>query len=420
MICKCNLHIVQYTYPVIERDLEPVLRDAAAHYPVVTVIGPRQSGKTTLCRATFPALRYVSLEPLDERERARTDPRGFLEELRGGAILDEVQHVPELLSYLQADVDERPNPGRFVITGSHHLGVSGTVAQTLAGRTAILHLLPPSLAELRRFKHPPEGLFETLLAGAYPRIHDRGIPSDRWLADYVATYVQRDVRQILQLADLQTFSTFLRLCAGRTAQELSLSSLAGDVGVSHNTIRSWLSVLEASYLVIRTPAWHRSPSKRLVKAPKIHWLDSGLVCHLLAIRDAEQLRHHPLRGAVFESWVASEVYKAHVHRGLSADLYHVRQTRGVEIDLVVERGRTLTLVECKSGATLAGEFLPPLQRLAAGMLEGGDADRVRSVLVYGGGAAQVRAGVQILPWDAVPGYPWTGDAPEPPPGSGGS
>jgi hypothetical protein len=393
---------------MIPRDLSSVLARAAAQYPVVTVTGPRQSGKTTLCRAAFPNKRYVSLEPLDVRERARSDPRGLLEELRDGAVLDEVQHVPELLSYLQVEVDERPAVGRFVLTGSQHLTLSGTVSQTLAGRTAVLHLLPPALNELRRFDNPPKGLFETLLAGAYPRIHDRGIPSDRWLADYVATYVQRDVRQILDVTDLTTFTTFLRIAAGRTSQELHLSSVADDVGVSHNTIRSWFSVLEASYLVFRVPAWHRNPGKRLVKAPKMHWYDSGLVCHLLGIRDVEQLRHHPLRGAIFESWVAAEIAKAHMHRGVSADLHHVRQTRGMEIDLLVEDGRRLVAVECKSGATVRPGSFRHLLRFREALERAGDADPVETVLVHGGESRHTQSGVTVLPWEAVADHPWTG------------
>jgi len=398
---------------MIARDLADIVLDAALLYPVVTVTGPRQSGKTTLCRALFPDRPYVSLEPLDVREHAVSDPRGFLAEIEDGAVLDEVQHAPGLFSYLQEEVDRRPDPGRFVLTGSQHFGLSQQISQSLAGRTAVLHLLPPGLDELRRFPSPPEELFATLLTGAFPRIHDRAIPSDRWLADYVATYVQRDVRQLLEVGNLQTFATFLRLCAGRTAQELNLSSLAGDVGVTHNTIRSWLSVLETSYLVFRLPAWHRNPGKRLVKAPKLHWIDSGLVCHLLGIRETEQLKLHPLRGSIFESWVASEIRKAHLHRGVPADLYHLRQTRGTELDLIVEHGRALVSVECKSGRTVSGEFLRPLNWFREAMLESGEADRVDSVLVHGGDASQTRDGVAVLPWAGVADHPWTGEGREP-------
>ena len=392
---------------MIERNLADSLREAAALYPVVTVTGPRQSGKTTLSRAVFPRKPYVSLEPLDVRGRAVNDPRGLLAQYRDGAIFDEVQHAPDLLGYLQEEVDQRPDPGRFVLTASHHLALSVAVAQSLAGRTAVLQLLPPSLDELRRFDAPPEGLFPTLLAGAYPRIHDRGVPPDRWLADYVATYVQRDVRQLLAIADLTTFTTFLRLAAGRTAQELNLSSLADDVGVAHNTIRSWISVLEAGYIVFRVPAWHRNRGKRLVKAPKLHWFDSGLVCHLLGIRDADQLRHHPLRGAIFESWVAAEITKAHLHRARPADLHHLRQSRGLEVDLLVQDGRTLRAVECKSGATVRADAFAPLRRAASLLRDSGDADTVETLLVHGGAADHTQDGVRVLPWSALAGLDWT-------------
>jgi predicted AAA+ superfamily ATPase len=385
---------------MIERTLASKLREAAGWYPIVTVTGPRQSGKTTLCRAVFPEKRYVNLEPLDVRQYATEDPRGFLAEHAGGAIFDEVQHVPGLPSYLQAEVDERPEAGRFVLTGSQHFGLAQGIAQSLAGRTAVLHLLPPSYDELRHFDTAPTDLTSVLWTGAYPRIFDRAIPPERWLADYVTTYVQRDVRQVLQVGDLQTFTTFLRLCAGRTAQELNLSALGADAGVSHVTARSWLSVLETSFLCFRVPPWHRNATSRLVKAPKLHFFDTGLVCHLLGITDPEHLRHHPLRGAIFETWVASEVYKARVHRGVEAGLFHVRRTRGLEVDLVVERGGRPALIEVKSGATVSGDFLRPLKFLAD---ELGDAD---SFLVYGGDTEQRRSDARVVPWAAVADQPW--------------
>ena len=222
---------------MIERNLSPILRNLLNQYPVVTVTGPRQSGKTTLCRAVLPDRPYVSLEPLDVRDYARSDPRGFLAEYPNGAVLDEVQNAPDLLGYLQVEVDARPEPGRFLLTGSQHFGLSAAVSQSLAGRVGVLHLLPLSIGEVRRFPSPPADLFTTLFTGAYPRIHDRGIPPERWLSDYVATYVQRDVRQVLNVGDLETFTTFLRLCAGRSGQELNLSSLGADAGVTHNTAR---------------------------------------------------------------------------------------------------------------------------------------------------------------------------------------
>jgi predicted AAA+ superfamily ATPase len=387
----------------IPRTLQPVAQEAARHYPVVTITGPRQSGKTTLARMAFPGLAYVSLEPLDRQQHARSDPRGFLAEHRAGAILDDVQRVPELLGYLQEEVDLRPDPGRFVLTGSQHLGLGGAVAQSLAGRTAVLNLLPPSLEELVRFPAAPTELWEVIWTGAYPRIHDRGIPADRWLADYVTTYVQRDVRQVLQVGDLASFTTLLTLAAGRTAQELNLSGLGGDAGVSHNTARAWLSVLEAGFLCFRLTPWLPNLRKRLIKAPKLHFFDTGLVCHLLGIASPAQLRSHPLRGAIFESWLASELTKARWHRGHAVHLHHLRETRGAEVDLVLERGQHVSLIEAKSGATLAPDMLRHLLDLDA-RLSGG----AELVLVHGGEGEGigVRQGVSIVPWRALHSLDW--------------
>ncbi len=388
------------------RNIAGPLEELARQYPVVTVTGPRQAGKTTLSRQTFPDKAYVSLEPLDTREAAAADPRGFLAEFAAGAVIDEVQHVPQLLSYLQVEVDERPDAGRFVLTGSQHFGLVDSIAQSLAGRTGILHLLPPSFDELQRFAHPPDDLLTTLWMGAYPRIHDRGIPADRWLADYVTTYVQRDVRQVLKVVDLASFASFLRLAAGRTAQEVNLSDLGGDAGVTHNTARAWLSVLEASFLCVRLPAWHRNVRKQAVKSPKLHFLDSGLVCHLLGIRDPEQLRHHPLRGAVFESWVVAEIWKARVHRGLDTRLSHYRDAKRLEVDVLVELVNSLALVEAKSGATVAGDMLRPLHRLVEGLRASGEHRALDLRLVCGGAERHRREGVAVTPWSDIQALDW--------------
>ncbi|GMR08809.1 MAG: ATP-binding protein [Gammaproteobacteria bacterium] len=354
---------------MIQRKLATKVRELATYYPVVVITGPRQSGKTTLCRAIFPDKTYVSLEAMDNRDYAHNDPRGFLAEYSEGAIIDEVQHAPELLSYMQSDVDDRPEPGRFILTGSQHFGLSQSPvqlqAQSLAGRSGILTLLPPDLEELHTFTMAPDEFFTTLWQGAYPRIYDQGIPPQQWLADYVATYIQRDVRQVINVSDLQHFSGFLRLCAGRTAQEINLSSLGNDVGISHNTTRAWLSILETSYIIQQLPAWHTNVRKQVIKAPKLHFLDSGLVCYLLGIREPEQLRHHPQRGAIFESWVAAEAYKARVHNGEQPDLYHYRETRGLEIDLIIDRGEQLDAIEVKSSSTVNTEFFKNLNTFAS-------------------------------------------------------
>ena len=229
---------------MIPRTLESKLHELAGYYPVVLVTGPRQSGKTTLCQMAYPDKRYVSLEALDIRDFASGDPRGFLAGYADGAIIDEIQNVPELLNYLQTEIDIRPDPGRFILTGSQHFGLSQSIAQTLAGRCGILVLLPPSLQELCAFPTAPTDLLPLLWQGAYPRIYDRDIPAHQWLTDYTTTYIQRDVRQVINVSDLQAFSGFLKLCAGRTAQEINLSALGNDAGVSHNTARAWLSVLK--------------------------------------------------------------------------------------------------------------------------------------------------------------------------------
>ena len=393
---------------MIERTLASSLRSTAAHYPVVTVTGPRQSGKTTLCRMVFPDKAYVSLEPHDVREYARSDPRGFLAEHRDGAILDEFQQVPELSSYLQGEVDERPEPGRFVLTGSEHFGLTQTISQSLAGRTAVLFLLPPDLEEIRRFPEPPGGLFQVLWSGAYPAIHDRGIPADRWLTDYVTTYVQRDVRQVLRVGDLHAFTTFVKLCAGRTGQVLNLSSLGADCGVSHNTARAWLSVLETSFIAIRLPAWHRNLKKQLTRSPKIHFLDTGLACHLLGIHDPDQLVHHPQRGAIFESWVVSEVMKHRLNRGRRAELHFFRDHKGLEVDLVLDEGPRVTLCEAKSGSTVAGDFFRSLDRVNRLIQRSGTPPEVRRTLVHGGEATQQRMDSTALSWSDVHSFDWGG------------
>ncbi len=389
--------------PVIDRNLAGPLLNRTRQYPVVTVTGPRQSGKTTLCRTVFPDRPYVSLEGMDVRAYAREDPRGFLQEYRDGAVIDEVQRAPDLTSYLQEEVDDDPTPGRFVLAGSQHFGLTEAVSQSLAGRVGMLQLLPPGLGELARFGEPAQSLLEVLWTGAYPRIHDRRIPPDVWLRDYFATYVERDVRSLRNVTDLEAFSSFVRMAAGRTASEVNLSGLASDVGVRHNTIRAWLSVLEASFLVFRLPAFRRNIRKRQIKAPKLHFLDSGLVCHLLRIRSAEELRHHPLRGAIFESWVASEIFKAATHRGVQPWMQHYRSA-GTEVDLIVDTGSALILAEAKSGSTVTPRFLAGTRRLGSQLADAGYA--VERRVVYGGDLRQSRGDAEVVPWNRLLDLGW--------------
>jgi len=388
---------------MVPRRLGSLVKQRAREYPVITLTGPRQSGKTTLCQGLFPRKPYRSLESADHRRFAMEDPRGFLAQVRDGAILDEIQRAPELVSYLQEEVDRDPRPGRFILTGSQNLALREAVAQSLAGRTAMLTLLPLALDERAAFPGAPDGLWEGILAGGYPRIFDRGLDPGVWLGDYAATYVERDVRHLLRVTDLHAFQSFLSLVAGRSGQELNATSLAGDAGVSVNTIRAWLSVLEASYLILLLPAWHPNVRKQVVRAAKLHMLDSGLTCHLLGIRTKEQLQSHPLRGAIFESWMVSEVAKARLHAGLSPRMFHYRESRGPEVDLLVQGDKSWILAEAKSGSTVDASFFAGMESFSTRLPRG--ASSVRR-LVYGGSERQQRQGVAVTPWADIQDTRW--------------
>ena len=391
---------------MIPRNLASRLHDLASRWPVVTITGPRQSGKTTLTKMAFPEHAHVSLESPDVREYATSDARGFLREHGEGAVLDEVQRVPELLSYLQVEVDERPAPGRFVLTGSANLDLLESVSQSLAGRTAVLNLLPCGLDELHRFPKPPDDLFETLWSGGYPAVFDRAIPPHEWFGSYINTYVERDVRQIQNVSDLGAFQTFLRLCAGRTGQLLNLSDLGSDGGVSHNTAKAWLSVLETGFIAFRLRPFFRNLSKREIKTPKLYFYDTGLACALLGIREPEQLRHHPLRGALFENWVIAEVLKARVHRGLAPEIYYYRDRKRLEIDLVINGGTSLMAVEAKSGETLTTDFFKALERFGERLAAIDDPVELTKIVVYGGSEPQRRTSFEVMPWSAVAEGGW--------------
>ena len=358
--------------------------------------GPRQSGKTTLCRTVFAHHPHVSLEAPDTRAFASEDPRGFLTQFPLGAVIDEIQRVPDLLSYLQVMVDADPTPGRWILTGSQNLTLLESVGQSLAGRTAVLHLLPLARSEVVRFDEHPDGLDETLVAGGYPAIFDRGLDPAEWLSSYVATYIERDVRTVRSVGDLAAFQRFVQLCAGRTAQMVNYSSLAGDCGVTQPTAKAWLSILEAGFVVFRLPALRSTLRKRLVKMPKLHFYDTGLVCWLLGIRSAEQLATHPLRGPIFESWVVSEIAKHRANRGSPGTLSYYRDHNGAEADLVVEGPERAALVEAKASATPSAALLAGAHRVHGHLAE--SYAGIKPLCVYGGDAAQQRSDGQIVPW----------------------
>ena len=380
---------------------------AARQSPVVTVTGPRQSGKTTLVRHQFPDHLYQSLEVPDLRALALSDPRAFLSQ-RPCMILDEIQRAPELLSYLQVMVDEDPAPGRFIVTGSQNLLLMESVSQTLAGRTALLRLFPLALTELldrpaldpgalseRSTEAPPDiDLWQTLFTGFYPRIHDRGLEPRAWLADYFRTYVDRDLREIMAVADPRAFENFVRLAAARTGQELSFASLADDAGVARQTAKRWISALEIGFLVTTLPPHHENFRKRLRKRRKLHFLDSALVCYLLDIPDAATLARHPLRGAIFESFVVSELVKAFANRREDARLTYWRDATGREVDIIVGAGAGAVPIEVKSGSTLATDATKTLEWWSG--LPGNPSEA--SVLVYGGVESYAKKATTILPW----------------------
>lgn len=377
---------------MIPRILSSELKEYAKQYPIVTITGPRQSGKTTLVRSIFPSHAYVSLEDLDKRMAAMNDPRGFLAQYGTGAIFDEVQNAPDLFSYLQTEVDLNPQTGRFILTGSQQFEMMERISQSLAGRTAIARLLPLSITEFKG-KKPALDLNDCLYSGFYPAIHDRQLNPSKALAFYVSTYVERDVRSVLGITDLSRFNLFLRLCASRVGQLLNLSSLGSEVGVSHNTIRSWLSVLEASFIVKLLQPWHANIRKRLVKSPKLYFYDTGLAAYLIGIQTADQLNAHPLRGALFENMLVTEAFKQQFNHGKSQAMSFFRDSQGNEVDLLIETGAGHTAYEIKSAQTLNSDFfkgLDYLRKLKVPITE--------TSLIYGGNENHIQSGHKIQSW----------------------
>ncbi|MFQ5652770.1 MAG: ATP-binding protein [bacterium] len=329
-------------------------------YPVVAVFGPRQSGRTTLVQMTFPDKPYRSLEDPDIRLAAEADPRGFLADFPHGAILDEIQRLPFLLSYIQGMVDRAKQNGMFILTGSHQPELHQAISQSLAGRTAVLNLLPFSLPELRAYRSNWQA-FDLVVQGCFPRLHEQNLAPYRFYNDYLQTYLERDVRALISLKDLGRFQQFLSLLAGRVAQIVNYTSLSNDVGVSAMTIRNWLSVLKASFVILELPPYFENIRKRVVKSPKIYFTDTGLVSHLLGINSAEQALRDPLRGALYENLLILEIFKHRLNHGKRPELFFYRDTHGNEVDLIVREGRKLHPVEIKSAATFTSEFLKGIE-----------------------------------------------------------
>lgn len=378
---------------IIPRLAASAVERLAKGFPVVAITGPRQSGKTTLTRQLFAHKPYVSLENPDQRQFASEDPKRFLAQFSDGAVIDEVQRVPTLFSWLQGLVDDRQRMGDFVLTGSSQFELVRHMTQSLAGRVGRVELLPLQGIELRNAGQQPESLDEQMVKGHYPALYSRDLLPQDWFANYAATYVERDVRQLLQIKDLQLFQRFLRLAAARSGQLLNLSALGADAGVSSVTAREWIGVLEASYLVMRLPPYFENFGKRLVKTPKLYFLDTGLMCWLLGIHSAGVLSTHPMRGHIFETMMVVEAYKAVLNQGRPAELYFWRDRAGDEIDLLKANGGVFECFEIKSGATFTPDWFRQL-----GKFEKLNPGQVRSTVVYGGAESSSRTQGEVWAW----------------------
>ena len=382
---------------MIERTLASKVTSLAQKFQVITLTGPRQSGKTTLVRATFPDLPYVSLEEPDIRQIALTDPRGFLSNYPNGVILDEIQNTPELFSYLQRIVDENRQI-QFILTGSSNFLLMEKISQTLAGRTAVLHLLPFSLQELEPLADSYENL---IFKGQYPRIYDRAIPPTDFYPSYIQTYVDRDVRMIKNIGDINAFIQFTQLCAGRIGQPLNNASLANDAGISPNTAKSWLSILESSYILYRLQPYHRNFNKRLIKSPKLYFYDTGVACSLLGIREQEQVNLHYMKGSLFENLILNEFIKHSFNRGENRQPYYWQDNHGKEIDCLLVNGEKVTAVEIKSGKTMSTSYFENLNywRSLAALPEN------QEFVVYGGDQSMQTDAGTLISWknlDRIP------------------
>lgn len=376
---------------LLTRTAEKELRTLAGQFKAVAVVGPRQSGKTTLVRMAFPDKAYVSLENPDTRRFAIEDPRGFIAGYPDGAILDEIQRTPDIFSYLQQVLDENKGKGRFIITGSNNFLLQENISQSLAGRVGYLYLLPLSINELPKHKL---SVNEQIHKGFYPAIYEQEGQTEvgKYYLNYIRTYIERDVRLIRNVTDLYTFERFLRLCAGRTGQLLNMNSLAVETGVDNKTIGAWLSVLEASFVVFRLQPYHKNYNKRIVKMPKLYFYDTGVASALLGIENPDQLALHPFRGGLFENMIIVDFLKSRYNKGKPNNLYFWRDSLGTEIDLLVEKANSLLPIEIKSGQTITDDYFKSMSAWLriSGMEKGW--------VIYAGDEKQVRSnGITVLP-----------------------
>ncbi len=380
---------------MIQRKISSKVLEYSKKFPVITITGPRQSGKTTLCKMLFKDKKYVNLEEIDEREFAIEDPRGFLGRFPEGAIIDEVQYAPNLFSYIQAMVDRANKEGMFILTASQQFDVMESISQSLAGRTAIVKLLPFSLNEA--YSNLEDiSLNEVLFTGFFPRIFDKGISPTDMASFYISTYIERDVRKLINVKDLIKFQTFIKLLAGRSAQLLNLSSLADECDVSHNTIKSWLSVLEASYIIKLQRPFYRNLNKRMVKTPKVYFLDTGLLCYLLGIREPQHIEIHPLKGEIFETFIISEILKNRFNKGEQDNLFFYREHKGREIDVVIDNGIMLDLIEVKMSQTVSEKFFKNFNKFPLNNFVS-----VNKKIIYAGDESKTFKDFEIISWKDI-------------------
>ena len=387
---------------MIPRSLSEKILNLAKVFPAISLTGPRQSGKTPLVRALFPDYAYLNLENLDQRAAAEEDPVRFLRvHSDKGVVIDEMQKVPALFSYLQGIVDESGKMGKYILTGSQNFLLIEKITQSLAGRVAICHLMPFGLPELDDSKLLPGSLDDMLYRGTYPVLYDRKVPPPDYFPSYIQTYIERDVRSITNVGDLSTFQRFVKLCAGRVGQLLNLSGIGNELGVNYKTVRSWISILEASFIVFLLQPHHRNFNKRVVKQPKLYFFDSGLLCALLEIQSPGQLAPHYLRGNIFESFIISEYMKLRYHSGLRSNAFFWRDSTGHEIDLLLDEGEHLRAVEIKSGETINEDFFNGLKYFKKISAESED----RFYLLYGGEKGYSRKHGRVLGWRSLAELP---------------
>ena len=385
---------------MIPRQAASKLLQLAQQFRAVAILGPRQSGKTTLAKACFPEKPYVSLETPTMRRFALEDPVQFLRQYPYGAIFDEIQRAPELLSWLQQDMDENPSVrGKFVLTGSNNLLLLENITQTLAGRIAHIELLPFSVAELQVLPNALTDINTLLWKGGYPPVQADGIGPEDWFSMYLRTYVERDVRQIKNIENLLLFERFLLLCAGRVGQEINYSAFSNELGIDRKTIQSWLGILQASYLVYLLPPFYNNFQKRVLKTPKLYFFDTGLVCALLRITHASMLPLHPFRGALFENFIVTELIKNRFNQGKRSNLYFWRESSGNELDVILDEGLRQFPIEIKSGQTIQSAWMKGIlywQKLTG---------QPGGLILHGGSENQQRSGgIDFFSWEKVSGY----------------